>query len=293
MLGNATFETLIICVNLLLLAALTAAATLWYMRAKRPPDEPPARVSQADLANMMILFQTMRDLLQEQKDLARQLNRSLDGKVAYIKRSVDAAKKDLEDLRDSVRRVSLLVSQTKSGLAALPRSSRPAPTPPAPQVESHTTFNTSDSDTAAPKAAEPPMRILPRPQRAAEEEPAIDDWSSLDFGGDEPEPPLIDVIEGHEEPAPEPLEDAIESRKAVSSLLGMHMPAAQASATPGSTPAQRNTEGNGRRSAVSPLHARIYEYSDAGMNIAQIAGELGIGKGEVRLILSLRKSREV
>ena len=292
MLGNATFETLIICVNLLLLAALLAAATLWYMRAKRPPAEPPARVSQADLANMMILFQTMRDLLQEQKDLARQLNRSLDGKVAYIKRSVDAAKKDLEDLRDSVRRVSLLVSQTKSGLAALPKSSRPAPVPPAPPIESHTTFDTPESVAPTPTAAEPPMRILPHPERTTEKEPAVDDWSSLDFGGDEPEPPLIDIIEGHEEPAPESPEDAMETRKAVSSLLGMHTPAT-APASPGPSPAHRNTEGNGRRPAVSPLHARIYEYSDAGMNIAQIAGELGIGKGEVRLILSLRQSREV
>jgi predicted transcriptional regulator len=35
----------------------------------------------------------------------------------------------------------------------------------------------------------------------------------------------------------------------------------------------------------------VYEYNDAGMTVAEIAHEIGIGKGEVRLILSLRKNR--
>ena len=39
------------------------------------------------------------------------------------------------------------------------------------------------------------------------------------------------------------------------------------------------------------LHARVYDYNDASMSVAQIAQELGIGKGEVRLILSLRKGK--
>jgi hypothetical protein len=50
-----------------------------------------------------------------------------------------------------------------------------------------------------------------------------------------------------------------------------------------------SSNGNGR--PVPPIHARVYDYNDAGMSVAQIAQELGIGKGEVRLILSLRKSK--
>ena len=39
------------------------------------------------------------------------------------------------------------------------------------------------------------------------------------------------------------------------------------------------------------VQSRVYEYNDAGMSVAQISKAIGIGKGEVRLILSLRKGR--
>jgi hypothetical protein len=41
------------------------------------------------------------------------------------------------------------------------------------------------------------------------------------------------------------------------------------------------------------LQRRVQEYADAGMSVPQISRELGIGKGEVRLILSLREGRKV
>ena len=40
-----------------------------------------------------------------------------------------------------------------------------------------------------------------------------------------------------------------------------------------------------------PLQQRVLEYSEAGMGVAEIARELGIGKGEVRLMLSLAKQK--
>jgi DNA-binding NarL/FixJ family response regulator len=56
-------------------------------------------------------------------------------------------------------------------------------------------------------------------------------------------------------------------------------------------PAGKNAEGANGRAKLTPLQQRVYEYSDAGMSIAEIANEIGIGKGEVRLILSIRKER--
>ena len=41
--------------------------------------------------------------------------------------------------------------------------------------------------------------------------------------------------------------------------------------------------------APPALQQRIVEYSQAGMAVSDIARELGIGKGEVRLMLSLAK----
>lgn len=40
-----------------------------------------------------------------------------------------------------------------------------------------------------------------------------------------------------------------------------------------------------------PLQQRVLEYSEAGMTVAQVSRELGIGKGEVRLMLSLAKQQ--
>ena len=44
--------------------------------------------------------------------------------------------------------------------------------------------------------------------------------------------------------------------------------------------------------AAVPLQQRVLEYSQAGMGVAEIARELGIGKGEVRLMLSLAKQKD-
>lgn len=40
-----------------------------------------------------------------------------------------------------------------------------------------------------------------------------------------------------------------------------------------------------------PLQQRVLEYSEAGMTVAQVSRELGIGKGEVRLMLSLARQQ--
>ncbi|MCC6145782.1 MAG: DUF742 domain-containing protein, partial [Candidatus Hydrogenedentes bacterium] len=50
--------------------------------------------------------------------------------------------------------------------------------------------------------------------------------------------------------------------------------------------------GNGAAAGLSPMQKRVLDYCNAGMSVADIARELGIGKGEVRLMLSLaRQSR--
>jgi hypothetical protein len=72
--------------------------------------------------------------------------------------------------------------------------------------------------------------------------------------------------------------------------MGTHSPVPPTHSTFGDLPG-RPDPGNGK-THFPPVHARVYDYSDAGMSVAQIASELGMGKGEVRLILSLRKEYE-
>ena len=99
-----------------------------------------------------------------------------------------------------------------------------------------------------------------------------------------------------QEPVGEPTDEAHAARDAFRMLLNMasaQTPVPPAPSTP-ATPQGRSgeTKGNGFDDRVTANRALIYEYSDAGMSVSDIARELGMGKGEVRLILGLRKEEE-
>ena len=264
-----------------------------------------------DQANMMILFQSMRDLLHEQKQLARQFNEDIDRKLTRINLVV-------HDALDAVQRPG-----SRSSLAATspprPPSDRDArnaflrearklsgqATAEEPLVSSGSSSRKSERITPQSPAIPPQS---PEGFRAvAEDEDApgqtgerFDAWVGLDFGGDSPNPYRVEVPEQ----APAAPEDADKAREAFRSLLDMHhearTPAAPAGARPtgispglGGTPTEEPSGAtNGARKAT-PLQRRVQEYADAGMSVPQIARELGIGKGEVRLILSLREGRKV
>lgn len=248
-----------------------------------------------DFTHMMMLLQTMRDLLDQQKSLARDLNKALDQRVEFIKKTVDAARDEMAQIRESVHSLSLDLKALREQalrareLAAAPRS-QPGPAAAAAvasvpnNVEPfHPAERTHD---ATKEADRPVLRVLAMPKEPAGGD-ALDSWVGFDFAGDEPEPLSFEV------PLEEPLEpsDPESAREAFRALLNMEQPRPE----PGQTwkVGRRNPSdepGNGKP-PVPPVHARVYEYSDAGMSVTQIAQELGIGKGEVRLILSLRGGR--
>jgi hypothetical protein len=225
--------------------------------------------SRNDLANMMILLQTMRDLVGEQRDLARQLNESVDRRVKEIRA---LAKEVRQHQGQIVPPESGSISKSVSDRALEPLEPLSAPVSHVSPVEAN--------------------------WRSDGESDLIDSWSGLDFGGDEPDPSVV-AQQSHKQPPrekrsapavlpPESPEDAEAARAAFRKLMSLQdqpEPAAAELRVPA-----RNG-GNGRGD-VSPIQQRVYEYSDAGMSVSQIAHELGMGKGEVRLMISLRKSRQ-
>lgn len=87
------------------------------------------------------------------------------------------------------------------------------------------------------------------------------------------------------------------AREAFRALLNMPMTAGVAPAPP-EMPGQvagmvSRTDGYGpapdEGTISAPLQQRVLEYSEAGMTVAEVSRELGIGKGEVRLMLSLAR----
>ncbi|GMU93995.1 MAG: hypothetical protein AMXMBFR4_30530 [Candidatus Hydrogenedentota bacterium] len=280
---------------LIMLGVLLGASGLvlgvWMYVRDRKAREGAQRDPRNDFTHMMMLLQTMRDLLDQQKSLARDLNKALDQRVEFIKKTVDTARHEMTQIRESVHSLSLDLKALREQalrtreVAVTPRSqSEPAAASVPSNIEPfHPPEQTHD---ATKEADRPVLRVLAMPKEPAGGD-VLDSWVGFDFAGDEPEPLSFEV------PLEEPLEpsDPESAREAFRALLNMDQPRPE----PGQTwkVGRKNASdepGNGRP-LVPPVHSRVYEYSDAGMSVTQIAQELGIGKGEVRLILSLRRRR--
>ena len=84
-------------------------------------------------------------------------------------------------------------------------------------------------------------------------------------------------------------EDAAQTRDALRDLLNLQTESGSNGDGPSSSDVLNSGCNGGRY--LTPIQKRVYEYSDAGMRVPEIARELGVGKGEIRLILSLRRDR--
>lgn len=278
-------------------SASLGAGALFYMYQKRQ-REIGVVTKRDDLASMMILLQTMRDLLEQQKGFARELNKALDARVEFIKQTVESARSEMTAMRESVKQINDDVERIKQESARLAEiqqaqaQAHPAPVEQPvrkapPNVRQLSAYTPPPIEQPAPPKEQerPALRVLAMPRGPEIAGDALDAWTGLDFAGDDPEPLGFEVPETE----PEVPHDADAARSAFRALLNLAPEEAVEKNTivPMPRPKAPNLSGNGR--PIPPLHARVYEYNDAGMNVAQIAQELGIGKGEVRLILSLRK----
>lgn len=276
---------------LLAILASTSFLLLFLLRDTRLKSEP-AQHMQTDLVNMMILFQTMRDILSEQKDLARQFNESLDKKVGTVRALVESAQEERMELRTAQREIAALLEKTRQELVGLqghiarqgPAEARDAPPTDPPSALNVEIPLPARDDSPGER---PALHVVGQEKDDAGDD-LIDGWTGIDFVGDEPR--REDYVEP--EPVSEKPEDAAAARDAFRALLDLDSPPLPPKTAPARGPdASTALSGNGRGNAL-PMQRRVYEYSDAGMTVPQIAGELGVGKGEVRLILSLRRDRE-
>lgn len=306
---SSTSEIFLSAGVLLLLLALVVLFFL-YRNVKRLGMEPRHSPEQ-DMAHMMILLQTMRDLLGDQKDLAKQLNQSVDRKVVTVKGMISEARGDHEKLRedqsDLARRAEALKGELESIQRRASFMSGPPPSPsPKPDKEATPDVKVTafQKSTTPDDIEHQPHDASPDPLQAWKDEnkimgleggplhevidarevedvgdtDLIDNWVGLDFGGDEPLPDAVEVQEIFDDS----MEDPIAARMAFRDLTDM--------GEEDFTEQDGLEEGNGK-SSQSTLRRRVYAYNDAGMAVAEISRELGIGKGEVRLILSLRQDK--
>jgi hypothetical protein len=210
---------------------------------------------------------------------------------------VGVATENLEKLRETKRQVLEDLEEAREELASLRQQSE--------YLREHTERSIAlaarEASLADMKPEEPlaPPRAKAAKPRASKrktaekpvEAPPVVDAAPVQAPPEPPAPP----------PVPEPEESAYlsvdyteSSREALRSLLGLDRPSLApvpergAKVEVAAVPPQINGHGK----SFSPgVRARVDEYHKAGMSVAEIAHELGLGKGEVRLILSLGQDR--
>lgn len=254
--------------------AVSAALLLFYLFARamqRYWDTKPAkRDAELDITHMTILFQSMRDMLRQQKELASEINDTIEKRVTFVRKTVDHALTELERIDARQRELAQAIAAMQEDVDEPPRYHDDLDTP----VEIDN-VNTSANGNGDHRSDDAILLLpdVPRPLMGAPEDPEAS-WVGIDFGEDDAQQPADPT------PPPEAPENAEAARDAFRALLNMDEPAATATT---------DEPSNGNHSLI---HGRVYEYADAGMTVPHIARELGIGKGEVRLILGLRKDQE-
>lgn len=238
----------------ILCGACVFVLAFWMFRSFNRPVANTAQ--QSPFNETALLFQTLRGVIHEQKTLAREFNRSVDKRIALVREVTRAFNEEREKLAEAQAEMRRLLEQCALDVQPL-----------------------SEDGEAARKAVESAA------EPESESEDLIDNWVGLDF----PESEEVDEDEQEEEPAgaPETPEQREEARQAVNALLrgsDTSKPAGIIRPFP-----EVHEEGGERLSAI---RSRAFDYEDAGMTVSQIAQELGIGKGEVRLMLNLREKAE-
>ena len=277
----------VIIANETLLAGVFVAMALFVVliwlyireaRAKRASPPPTL-----DLTGMTILFQTMRSVIRDQKSLAREFNKSVDRKVALIRKVVGHVVDAHREVADAQRRLMEALNQAQSDVIRIQQrlgivedAAPQAPPPHAPPQAP------SQRDTQAQL-----LDVVAQPDDAEAVDDLIDNWVGLDFVGEEPDDDSSEVPQT----MPESPRDPELARQAFRALLSMDDTKAQPAAAPGPAPLPARDDGGNGRDRTELVRARVYEYHDAGMSVPQIAQELGIGKGEVRLMISLRQKQ--
>ena len=294
---------------------------LWVIIRFAPRGGASRDVARNDLANMMILLQTMRDILRQQKELAREFNESLDKKVALIRKLDNAVREQNERIKKRQQEFEARLADTESQLNSVTLQARflsqreedAGEEEDAALGEVERMREKGAAELAVPPREEGESKLRPGAGNASDKPERDFPVLQLIVTPEESTPTGEDLIDNwprkaegngprrtaeRKKPELKPLAGAVSSdtadsadtvRDAFRALLNLD---ADEEAETGHE-ATTSARGNNGAGQLSPMHRRVYEYSDAGMTVAQIARELGIGKGEVRLVLSLRKDKEL
>jgi predicted transcriptional regulator len=327
-----------ICFGVALCALVSFFFLVFLYRRKDSLENSRLEKTKADIADMTILFQTMRDIISQQKEMAKHFNAELENKMSLVKQvlqrgmeknerlyekqhainlELDESREKLESLQrqmtylqDSSENIKQELHEKKDVLTApiqqddiSPEKLPPSQPEPEPVPQLHQPPPRPNEEKSPP--TEPLHKFGTLPEEVLSET-AFTQWVGLSLEEDTPddqhaEEEVLDSL-------PISAEDSMAARDAFRALLDLdnaqqqQSPGAQQGTAPFSarealtnaTPPPQDNHATGGNGSVNttPLQQKVLEYSDAGMTVPEISRELGIGKGEVRLILSLAKQHK-
>jgi hypothetical protein len=261
----------------LALSALALLVVLYWRNEQR--ERARHRQTRADITDMTILFQTMRDIIGQQKAMARSFNEEMEKKMALVRQILSQGMERNEKLYERQKQLEAQIDEAQARLDSLHRQlrhaadlARPGAPPPAP----------------APPTPEPPLPepgVVPAASTAALR---LDPWEPSDFEL-LPPAPEPETAPAYAAAPVAPPEESNAARQAFRALLDLDpVTGLEDEQAPGAAPSADANGGGDRAGAV--VRQRVLEYHRAGMSVAEISRELGVGKGEVRLLLSLAHS---
>lgn len=156
------------------LACMGAAVYLGVMLLRNEAKtEHRLRQARADITDMTILFQTMRDIIGQQKALAKDFNEELEHKMGQVKHILNLGMEKNKQLYDKQQRIVADLEEAQAQIDGLFRQithaskASQAITPPAPRVEAPTpAAEATFTPTHAAQAAPAPVDSAPRPSPA-------------------------------------------------------------------------------------------------------------------------------
>ncbi len=297
-------------------ASVCFVLLIFLYRRNEKKERTRLKQTKTDIADMMILFQTMRDIIGQQKSLAREFNAELDKKMALVQQVLAQGVERNEQLYEQQQVLREQLDEAQEQLRSLQRQiiylqDAPEKEEMLPQEEHFGPSLRSDSDEAAMPVEQPQQQASPLAQS-----PLTQFWSELNkdtpASAEEPLETSLAIAEEEKEDdgdAPiETQEEVLKSRDAFRTLLDMEPAMEQGTASVITEQGAQGTtadKGSGARvsaqdtaskeekiNPMAPLQKRVIAYNEAGMAVPEIARELGIGKGEVRLMLSLGRQKK-
>lgn len=239
---------------------------VWDDRNKRKLHEH----RRVEISELAMVFQTLRDVVSEQKILAKEFNEQVEEKLSLVRGIVNEAQNKMKQIQQEIYEQSQKLKELQEQMDGIVCQKNVLTDTSTSNIKSIGTISIIEAETVSEEI----------------NEQIEDNKNKLQ------EIPSEGIKEISKEKDDETLKNLEEEQKNIRnvyrSLVGLSDKESQIDEEKPHISIRDNID---RKDELTPIQKMVLEYHNAGMTTGEIAKELGITKGEVRLILSLAISK--